>query len=119
MQVIMLTEDEYYNMPLLECVKKAIAEVEASGQHTRIQFYVNGVYSYKLGKSFIGFDLSYNLAGLKQWVLEGDICDLQEVFHNVHKDVYGFRPRLGTPAEWRDPVWLRQQIADVTSVAEV
>jgi hypothetical protein len=39
-----------------------------------------------------------------------NVEELQGYFSDFHKDFYGFRPRFGTPEQWRDREWLEAQI---------
>jgi hypothetical protein len=38
------------------------------------------------------------------------VDELQGYFSDFHKDFYGFRPRFGSPEQWRDREWLETEI---------
>jgi hypothetical protein len=39
-----------------------------------------------------------------------NVDELQGYFSDFHKDRYGWRPRFGTPEQWRSREWLEEQI---------
>jgi hypothetical protein len=41
------------------------------------------------------------------------IDELQGYFSDFHKDFYGFRPRFGSPEQWRDREWLETEINSI------
>jgi hypothetical protein len=39
-----------------------------------------------------------------------NVEQLQGYFSDFHKDFYGFRPRFGSPEQWRSREWLETEI---------
>lgn len=107
---VTLDSSQYYNDSLLELVQGILISY-AGMTNVYFQFFDAEVtpkpYSYMM--TTYRTDNSYSLSQLEEWVAAGDLADAIETFHNVHKSVYGFRPRYGTDEDWADINWIRQQ----------
>ncbi len=49
---------------------------------------------------------------------ELSVEDLQGYYSDFHKDFYGWRPRTATPEQWRDRVFLVEQINRIHDVMD-
>lgn len=46
----------------------------------------------------------------RTWDELSEVEQLQCIYSDVHKDVYGFRPRHATTEQWNSVKWLQEQL---------
>lgn len=111
MKIVTLNEDQYYNDKLLVEVKDVLLSFSTE-EEVFFTFFESstGNYGYMISK--VASEGSNTLTEVQKWKDDGDLVDAVETYHNVHKSIYGIRPRIGNPEDWANINWVRKQTRD-------
>ena len=111
MNRVVVDQDQYYNDKLLDVVKDILSSFKEFTEAMYFTVYEGFTgYAYMMSKTVA--EGSYTYAELQKWMDAGDLVDAIETYHNVHKSIYGIRPRIGNTEDWADINWVREQTRD-------
>lgn len=113
MTPILIDDSQYYNDELLEFILSILLAFKSNAVvDVHFHIFESGYKRYSYMMSTYATKDSYALDELQKWVDAGALVDAIETYHNVHKSIYGIRPRIGSPEQWADIEWVRAQTAD-------
>lgn len=107
---VLLNTNNYFDIPLFTAVMGAMRQLDNPHRTCNRAYFVDQGAAYTYYMVDKSNQVSYSLKELQDWVHEGTVVDVSELFINIYKSVHGFKPWHGSPAEWKDLTWLHHQI---------